>query len=83
MLSTKFENLNMNGDEIIAGVSARIYYISNESFFLGEPIKYANLVSKVLRSLLERFKMKVMAIEEAHESEPALVPIEITKYVIR
>lgn len=51
MISSRFENLNMMEDETTAQFSARIYDISKESFALAEPIKYENLVSKVLRSL--------------------------------
>ena len=67
MLTTWFANLNMKEDETMAELSARIYDISNESFYLGEPIKDAKFVSKVLRSLPEGFDMKVVVVEETHD----------------
>ncbi|KAA0047775.1 putative amidase [Cucumis melo var. makuwa] len=41
--------------------------IANESFNLGEKAPESKIVRKVLRSLLEKFDMKVTAIEEAHD----------------
>ena len=41
--------------------------LANETFALGEKITESKIVQKVLRSLLSRFSMKVMAIEEAND----------------
>jgi hypothetical protein len=66
-LMTKFENLRMGEHETIKEYSAKILDISNESFALGESISNARLVSKVLRSLPERFNIKIAVIEETND----------------
>lgn len=62
VVNTRFENLNMKEDETIVEFNAIIYDISTKVFALGEPIKDARLVSKVLRSIPERFEMKVIIV---------------------
>ena len=57
----------MKDEETVAEYIAIIYDISNESYSFGETIDNARLVSKVLRTLPERFSMKILAIEETHD----------------
>ncbi|KAH6793341.1 hypothetical protein C2S52_003818, partial [Perilla frutescens var. hirtella] len=66
MLTSKFEMLRMMEDETITLYTERLCEISNESTALGCPISNENMVSKLLRTLPERFNMKISAIEEAH-----------------
>lgn len=40
----------------------------NESHSLGEPMSNAKLVTKILQSLPERFKIKVSTIDEVHDT---------------
>ncbi|XP_019150128.1 PREDICTED: uncharacterized protein LOC109146932 [Ipomoea nil] len=64
MIQTQFENLKMEEDEDISQFSARVLGIAGDAFNLGEPIPEPRLVKKVLRSLPERFMIKVTAIQE-------------------
>ena len=59
----------MKEDETIYEYNARVYDISNESLTLGEPIANAKLVSKILRTLLDRFSMNVTTIKKTHDLE--------------
>ena len=54
-------------DESVSDYNERVLEIANESLLLGEKIPESEIVRKVLRSLLEKFDMKVTAIEEAHD----------------
>ena len=56
-------------NEIIEQYHARISYISNELFILGENILEEKLIRKVLRTLLERFAYKSASIGEAKNFE--------------
>ena len=54
-------------DETISSYAEKLCEISNQSTALGSPISNENMVSKLLRTLPERFNMKISAIEEAHD----------------
>ncbi|XP_057808462.1 uncharacterized protein LOC131022938 [Salvia miltiorrhiza] len=64
MLTTKFEILRMRDDETFSAYYEKLCEISNEAVGLGEPISNERLVSKILRSLPERYNMKISSIEE-------------------
>ncbi|KAH6823424.1 ribonuclease H2 subunit B [Perilla frutescens var. hirtella] len=66
LLTSKFETLRMLENETISMYTERLCEVSNESTALGCPISNENMVSKLLRTLPERFNMKISAIEEAH-----------------
>jgi len=53
----------MEEEEDITQFNGRILEIAGEAYNLGEPIPENRLVKKVLRSLPERFMMKVTAIQ--------------------
>ena len=55
MLTTKFEELKKGDDEAF------------DSFYLGEKIEDSKVVRKILRSLPENFRAKVIAIEESKD----------------
>ena len=57
----------MEEDESFDELYARLKDIVNSAFNLGETIPKPKIVRKVLRSLLERFHAKIMAIEESKD----------------
>ena len=58
----------MHENETISEFYVRVRDLSNESHSLGEPMSDAKLVKKILRSLPERFKIKVTTIDEVHDT---------------
>ncbi|CAM8923491.1 unnamed protein product [Rhodiola kirilowii] len=71
MLTAKFKDLKMKKEETITEFNTRVLDLSNEAAALGKPIEEERMASKVLRSLPQRFTMKVTAIEEMHEQTKA------------
>jgi len=67
LLTTKFENLKMMKDENIQDYHLNILDIANSFDSLREKMSDEKHVRKILRSLSERFDMKVTAIEEAQD----------------
>ncbi|CAM8903043.1 unnamed protein product [Rhodiola kirilowii] len=67
MVTTKFEDLKMKEEETIVEFNTRVLDLLNEAAALGKPIEEERIASKVLRSLPQRFAMKVTAIEEMHD----------------
>ena len=63
-LRIQYENLRMHNDESVANYFLRVDEIVNCMKNLGEEIKEAIVVEKVLRSFSPRFESKVFAIEE-------------------
>ncbi|XP_073290496.1 uncharacterized protein [Primulina huaijiensis] len=68
MLTSKFEMMRMEEYENILEYDRRLREIANEAFSVGESISNERLVSKVLRSLPERFNIKICAIDEAKDT---------------
>ncbi|XP_073017977.1 uncharacterized protein [Primulina eburnea] len=68
MVTSKFESLRMEDKESILEYDCRLRQLANESHGLGDPIPNERLVNKVLRSLPERFNVKVCAIEESKDT---------------
>ncbi|XP_073270391.1 uncharacterized protein [Primulina huaijiensis] len=68
MLTSKFENLRMEETESIINYDIWLREIANEAFSLSNPISNERLVSKVLRSLPERFNIKICAIDESKDT---------------
>jgi hypothetical protein len=60
----KFEQLKMNEDETVSEYFLRVEELVNAMKGLGEMIEESFLVQNILRSLLDKFKPKVSAIEE-------------------
>ncbi|XP_022874267.1 uncharacterized protein LOC111393100 [Olea europaea var. sylvestris] len=67
MLASRFEEVRMKDDETFDEFYAKLNDIVNSSFNLGERIPETKIVRKVLRSLPERFRPKVTAIEESKD----------------
>ncbi|XP_022872986.1 uncharacterized protein LOC111391932 [Olea europaea var. sylvestris] len=65
MLASRFEEIEMKDDESFDEFYAKLNDIVNFSFNLGERIPESKIVRKVLRSLSERFRPEVTAIEES------------------
>eukprot|EP00253_Pinus_taeda_P003723 PITA_03723 len=63
-LRIQYETLKMNNDESLANYFLRVDEVVNCMKILGEEIKEAIVVEKVLRSLSPKFESKVSAIEE-------------------
>ena len=66
-LTTSFEEIKMEQDELFDEFYAKLKDIVNSAFNLGETILEPKIVRKVLRSLPERFHAKIMAIEESKD----------------
>ncbi|XP_041024084.1 uncharacterized protein LOC121264843 [Juglans microcarpa x Juglans regia] len=67
MLTTSFEELRMKDDETFDAFYAKLNDVVNSHFNLGDRIPENRIVRKVLRSLPERFRPKVTAIEESKD----------------
>ena len=63
-LTTSFEEIKMEGDELFGDFYAKLKDIVNFAFNLGETIPKPKIVRKVLRSLPKRFHAKISTIEE-------------------
>ena len=68
-LTTSFEKIKMEEDESFDEFYAMLKDIVNSTFNLGETIFQPKIVSKVLRSLPERFHAKITVIEESKDIE--------------
>ena len=66
-LTISFEEIKMEEDESFDEFYAKLKDIVNSAFNLWETIPKPNIVSKVLRSLPERFHAKITAIEESKD----------------
>nr|KJB66977.1 hypothetical protein B456_010G168500 [Gossypium raimondii] len=69
MLTTKFKALRMQDLENIGEFYAKLFDLSNQAFTFDKEYSNTKLVRKVLRSLPERFSIRVVAIEEAKDLE--------------
>ncbi|KAG2718398.1 hypothetical protein I3760_03G218400 [Carya illinoinensis] len=67
MLTSKFEEIKMLEDENFNDFYAKLNDIVNSRFNLGEKVEDSRIVRKILRSLPERFRPKVTAIEESKD----------------
>ena len=63
-LTTNFEEIKMEEDELFDEFYAKLKDIVNSAFNLGKTIYEPKIVRKALKSLLERFHTKITAIEE-------------------
>ncbi|KAA0035264.1 gag-pol polyprotein [Cucumis melo var. makuwa] len=59
LITSKFEALKMFEDESISEYNERVLEIANESLLFGKRIPESKIVRKVLRSLPEKFDMKI------------------------
>ena len=66
-LTTSFEEIKMEEDELFDEFYAKLKDIVNSAFNLGETILEPKGERKVLKSLLERFHPKIIVIEESKD----------------
>ena len=66
-LTTSFKEIKVEEDESFAEFYAKLKYIVNSAFNLGETIPEPKIVRKVHRSLLERFHAKITTIKESKD----------------
>ncbi|XP_075487953.1 uncharacterized protein LOC142527121 [Primulina tabacum] len=78
MLTSKFEMMTMEESENILDFDRRLREIANEAFSCGDPISNERLVRKVLRSLPERFNIKICAIDEAKDTSQMALEVLIS-----
>ena len=71
-LTTSFKEIKMEEDESFDEFYAKLEDIVNSTINLGETIPEPRIVRKVLRSLLERFHAKIIAIEESKDIDKFL-----------
>ena len=67
MLTTRFEELKMSEDESFDSFYGKLNEVVIGKFNLGEKTKDSKIVRKILRSLLESFRVKVTTIEEIEQ----------------
>jgi hypothetical protein len=69
MLISKFEEIKMLEDETFGESYSKMSDLRNSMVSLGKPISGVKLIRKILRSLPERFWIKVTTIEESKDLE--------------
>jgi hypothetical protein len=69
MLISKFEEIKMLEEEIFGEFYTKISDLRNSMVSLGKSISVVKLIRKILRSLPERFRIKVTTIEESKDLE--------------
>lgn len=73
MFTSKFEELRMEEDEQFIDFYIKLQDLVNSKARLGDPIKSEAIVRKILRSLPERFRPKVIVIEESKDIDTLVV----------
>jgi uncharacterized coiled-coil DUF342 family protein len=69
MLISKFEEIKMLEEETFREFYSKMSDLRNSMVSLGKPISDVKLIRKILRSLPERFWIKVTTIEESKDLE--------------
>ena len=67
MLITRFEELKMSEDKSFDSFYSKLNEVVIGKFNLGEKMEDSKIVRKILRSLPESFRAKVIAIEESKD----------------
>ena len=67
MLTTRFEELKMSEDESFDSFYSKVNEVVVSKFNMGEKTKDFKIVRKILRSLPESFRAKVIAIKESKD----------------
>ena len=65
--TTSFEEIKMEEDGLFDEFYAKLKNIVNSAFNLGETTPEPKIVRRVIRSLLERFHAKIIAIKESKD----------------
>jgi len=69
MLISRFEEIKMLEEETFGEFYSKMSDLRNSVVSLGKPFSDVKLIRKILRSLLERFRIKVTTIEESKDPE--------------
>jgi hypothetical protein len=69
MLISRFEEIKMLEEETFEEFYSKMSDLRNSMVSLGKPISDVKLIQKILRSLPERFRIKVTTIEESKDLE--------------
>jgi len=69
MLISKFEEIKMLDEETFREFYSKMSDLRNSMVSLGKPISDVKLIRKILRYLLQRFRIKVTTIEESKDLE--------------
>jgi hypothetical protein len=69
MLTSRFEEIKMLEEETFGKFYSKISDLRNSMVSLGKSISDVKLIRKILRSLPERFRIKVTTIEESKDLE--------------
>jgi hypothetical protein len=69
MLISRFEEIKMLEEETFGEFYSKMSDLRNSMVSLGKPISDVKLIQKILRSLPERFSIKVTTIEESKDLE--------------
>jgi hypothetical protein len=69
MLISRFEEIKMLEEETFGEFYSKISDLRNSMVSVGKPISDVKLIRKILRSLPERFRIKVTTIEESKDLE--------------
>jgi hypothetical protein len=69
MLVSQFEKIEMLEDETFNDFFGKLSEIRNSMINLGKKVSDTKIIRKVMRSLPERFRMKVIAIESCIDLE--------------
>ena len=77
MLTTRFEELKMGDDMALNSFYGKLNEIVIAKLNLGEKIEDAKVVRKILRSLLESFRAKVITIEESKDLDEIKIQEQI------
>ena len=67
MLMSKFESIRIQENKTLFAFHSKLSDIVNSYFNLGEKLLESKVMRKILRSLLKRFKLKVMTIKESKD----------------
>jgi hypothetical protein len=77
MLISTFEEIKMLEDETFGEFYTKISDLGNSMVSLGKQISDVKLIQKILRSLPERFRIKVTTIEERNDLEERLLETQL------
>ena len=72
-LTSRFESIRMSDDESFDEFCAKLNDIVNSTFNLGEVFDQSKIVRKILRSLTEDFRSKVIVITESKDVDSIFV----------
>jgi hypothetical protein len=69
MLISRFEEIKMLEEKTFGEFYSKMSDLRNSMVSLGKPVSDVKLIQKILRSLSERFRIKVTTIEERNDLE--------------